>query len=84
VGMFRLSNERTALLVVSRDFRQTVHVKLNLHDDVISLIELRPDGSESKELLRRELKFPALYEFDMEPGTAKLFVAEREKFRVRD
>lgn len=84
VGMFRLSNEKTALFVVSRDFRRTVSVKLNLHDDVISLKEVLSDGGESKELLRRELKFPALYEFELDPGTARLFTAEREKFRVRD
>ncbi|MGQ9524898.1 MAG: beta-galactosidase, partial [Armatimonadota bacterium] len=83
VGMFRVSTERTALFVVSRDFRRTVRVKLNLHDDVMSLKERLPDGTETKDLLRRELKFPALYEFDLEPGTARLFTAERERFRVR-
>jgi len=84
VGLFRVSNERTALLVVNRSPNRTCNFVLNLHDDVQVLKEILPGGEESKNLLRRDLRFPALYEGSLDAGGARLFLAERPSYRVRD
>jgi hypothetical protein len=84
VGLFRVSNERTALFVVNRSPNRACNFVLNLHDDVQVLKEVLPGGGESKNLLRRDLRFPALYEGSLDAGGARLFLAERPSYRVRD